>query len=157
MFISGCSFNRFLTCALKSFWGYMLSNRYARQHICAYSLLGRTCMLSIQFPLALIDNCGICGKRRFQTRAWWARQLRRITIHFIQLSNFRELDVVADYTVEQFAFWRDCHLGYRTIWTMCQKKQPPVSSILGEHQDNYISWNVLGWNPLLNAVPLSLW
>ena len=86
MFISGYSSNRFLTCALKSFWGYILSNRYARQHICAYSLLGRTWVLSIQFPLALIDNCGICGNRRFQTRAWWARQFRRITIHFIQLS-----------------------------------------------------------------------
>ena len=85
MFISGYSFNRFLTCILKSFWGYILSNRYARQHICAYSLLGRTWVLSTQFPLALIDNCGICGKRRFQTRAWWARQFRRITIHFIQL------------------------------------------------------------------------
>ena len=55
------------------------------------------------------------------------------------LSNFRELDVVADYTAGQFAFWRDCHLGCRTIWTMCQKMQPPVSSILEEHQENYIS------------------
>ena len=154
MFISGYSFNRFITCVLKSFWGYILSNRYVRQHICAYSLLGRTWVLSTQFPLALIYNVA------------FVENDDSIHVRGVQdcseglqytLSNFPKLDVVADCTVGQFAFWCDCRLSCRTIWTMCPKKQPPTSSILEEYLENYIFWNVLGWNPLLNAVPLSLW
>ena len=38
------------------------------------------------------------------------------------LSNFRELDVVANYTVWLFVSLHECRLSYKTIWTMYQKK-----------------------------------
>ena len=44
--------------------------------------------MSAVYPVSSCSHlsCGICGKRRFHTRAGCARLFRRITIHFIQLS-----------------------------------------------------------------------